>query len=242
MSQAFDIVITSGGIGPTHDDVTLKAIASALGQEITVSREMMEHLEDVHSEKAEAAAAMDESMKRLALLPEHSTLLWVPDADSHPPPPPPSPPADAATAAVPAPGRLRRRSSKEWPVLRCDNIYVLPGIPAFFANKMSLITKHFLKTSNHALVQHRIVLDVEESKIVELLDGLVARHPEVKFGSYPFVDHPEFKTIISVESRGGPNACTVDDAVQSLLTEVSHAHGPKSVLRVERGRGAGNNH
>ena len=195
---------------------------------------MMEHLEDVHSEKA-APDAMDESMKRLALLPEHSTLLWVPEGDGN----------HAAAATVPTgDGQRQRRSSKVWPVLRCDNIYVLPGVPQFFASKMDLITKHFVKTSHRALVQHRIVLDVEESKIVELLDGLVARHPQVKFGSYPFVDHPEFKTIIAVESRGDPeqpHACAVDDAVQALLTEVSHAHGPKSVLRVERGRGAGNN-
>lgn len=34
MSQKYDIVITSGGIGPTHDDVTIKAVAKALGQEL----------------------------------------------------------------------------------------------------------------------------------------------------------------------------------------------------------------
>jgi molybdopterin-biosynthesis enzyme MoeA-like protein len=26
--QAFDVVITSGGVGPTHDDVTIYAVAS----------------------------------------------------------------------------------------------------------------------------------------------------------------------------------------------------------------------
>jgi molybdopterin-biosynthesis enzyme MoeA-like protein len=26
--QAFDVVITSGGVGPTHDDITIYAVAS----------------------------------------------------------------------------------------------------------------------------------------------------------------------------------------------------------------------
>jgi molybdopterin-biosynthesis enzyme MoeA-like protein len=34
MSQKYDVVITSGGIGPTHDDVTIKAVAKALNQTI----------------------------------------------------------------------------------------------------------------------------------------------------------------------------------------------------------------
>ena len=50
---------------------------------------------------------------------------------------------------------------------------------------MKLIVKHFVKTNNKALETYRIVLDVEESSIVQLLDTLVAAHPEVKFGSYP---------------------------------------------------------
>ena len=31
----YDVVITSGGVGPTHDDVTIKAVAKALGQGVS---------------------------------------------------------------------------------------------------------------------------------------------------------------------------------------------------------------
>jgi hypothetical protein len=57
----------------------------------------------------------------------------------------------------------------------------------------------------------------------------VAAHTEVKFGSYPFVGHPEFKTIIVVE---GSDVQRVEDAVAALLEAL-----PKnSVLRVEKCR------
>jgi hypothetical protein len=115
-------------------------------------------------------------------------------------------------------------------VLQCDNIFVLPGVPQYYAAKIDIIVRHVL---SHKRRQHsrKIVLDLDEGALVSVLGRLVAEHRDVKFGSYPFVDHPEFKTIITLE---GADRDGVEAAVAGLLAAVP----TNVVLRVEKGMAA----
>lgn len=214
LSQRYDIVFTSGGIGPTHDDVTLKAIAQALDQEIVINDEMLQHLEDINYVVGNNLNDVEQTTRRLAMLPEQSKLRF---------PPPPDDYISTTSKGVDNVERVER--SKAWPILQCDNIFVLPGIPRFFAEKIHLIAKHFL-TRQQVKESRKIVLDIEEQKLVQTLDAIVAKFDHVKVGSYPFVDHPEFKTIVTVE---GYSLQDVENAIESLLTSIPS----RAVLRVE---------
>ncbi len=46
-----DVIITSGGLGPTSDDLTREAVASVLGEELTVDRDMVSWIEGVFKER-----------------------------------------------------------------------------------------------------------------------------------------------------------------------------------------------
>ena len=168
MQGLCDAVITSGGVGPTHDDVTIKAIAMALGDELVLHQEMAELLIQKMGDKADD----EQARMKMSTLPSTSRLRYLTD------------------------------DPEEWPILQCGhNVFILPGVPQFFESKVKALATHLLSSDLERSVFYRVVLSCEEAAIVESLNEVVLRHPSVSFGSYPFVNHPATKTVLTLEGR-----------------------------------------
>ncbi len=69
-----DWVFTSGGVGPTHDDVTVASVARALGRTVARSAALVEVIRAVHREH-HAGAEPPEAALRMADVPEGTRLL-----------------------------------------------------------------------------------------------------------------------------------------------------------------------
>jgi molybdenum cofactor synthesis domain-containing protein len=69
-----DWVFTSGGVGPTHDDVTVAAVARALGRPMERSPELVEVIRAIHREH-HGGAEPPEAALRMADVPEGTRLL-----------------------------------------------------------------------------------------------------------------------------------------------------------------------
>jgi FAD synthetase len=77
MSEAFDFVFTSGGIGPTHDDLTIDGVAAAFGREVVRSDSIAARIERAQGRVPDAGQV------KMAMIPEGATLvdagdLWFP--------------------------------------------------------------------------------------------------------------------------------------------------------------------
>ncbi len=77
MSEAHDFVFTSGGIGPTHDDLTMDGIAQAFGLRLEPSLSMLERMERHQGE------APNDSQRKMAMIPVGAQVIdagdqWFP--------------------------------------------------------------------------------------------------------------------------------------------------------------------
>ncbi len=70
-----DYVFTTGGIGPTHDDITADAIAKAFGMTIDVREDALAIIEEWY---AKTKTPLTESRKRMARIPSGSLLVKNP--------------------------------------------------------------------------------------------------------------------------------------------------------------------
>jgi molybdenum cofactor synthesis domain-containing protein len=75
LSAAYDTVFTSGGIGPTHDDITADCMAQAFGQSIDVRADARAILQ-AHYDKA--GTDLNEARLRMARIPEGAALIENP--------------------------------------------------------------------------------------------------------------------------------------------------------------------
>ena len=66
-----DYLFTTGGIGPTHDDITVDAVAKALGVEVVVHPKARAVLENYY----ETRGGITEARLRMARVPEGATLI-----------------------------------------------------------------------------------------------------------------------------------------------------------------------
>jgi molybdenum cofactor synthesis domain-containing protein len=182
-SARFEHVFTSGGVGPTHDDLTMEGVARAFGTRVVRHPELERLLRGYYGEK------LEERNLRMAEVPDGAHFVH----------------GDQPT----------------WPVIAMQNVYILPGIPEIFRRKFKSIRERF-RAAPYFL--RSVFTSDEEGRIAGELDRVVAAWPRVQVGSYPKLDHPEYKVKVTLESKEQSD-------VEAAAADLVRALGP-SVVRV----------
>ena len=71
LRERYDYLFTTGGIGPTHDDITVDAIAAALGVDVVIHPEASEVLHRYY----ESRGGVTEARMRMARVPDGADLI-----------------------------------------------------------------------------------------------------------------------------------------------------------------------
>jgi len=175
-SKRFDFVFTSGGVGPTHDDVTMEGIAEGFGVSLARRPELERRFRLRYGDSANAAVL------KMAEVPEGTEIIDL--------------------------------GSTRFPLVSFRNIFIFPGIPGYLREKFSLIQERFRLPS---FLLKKFFLNAEETEIAEILTTIVRDNADVAFGSYPVLENPGYKIVVTLESKSEDS---VDKAVKDFLRRI----------------------
>ena len=74
LSKNFNYVLTTGGIGPTHDDITAKSISKAFKKKYSYNTEALNILKKYYGDQ------FNDPRKKMAKMPESSKLIYNPSS------------------------------------------------------------------------------------------------------------------------------------------------------------------
>uniref|UniRef100_A0A8C5RL04 FAD synthase n=1 Tax=Laticauda laticaudata TaxID=8630 RepID=A0A8C5RL04_LATLA len=154
-ADRFTYVLTSGGIGPTHDDVTFEAVAKAFGEKIHPHPEMVKLVQKFFGPQSKP-----ESPKmKLACIPESSLLNYgVDEKTGHRFP---------------------------YPLISVRNVYIFPGIPSLMKRALDGLGHLFRNEKTQFYTQEIYVNVEETQIASVLNDANAKFWPRTNLGSYP---------------------------------------------------------
>ncbi|KAI9928683.1 hypothetical protein ASPWEDRAFT_127527 [Aspergillus wentii DTO 134E9] len=170
MSNAYDLVVTSGGIGPTHDDITFAAVAKAFDLDLMVHPVALERMKSWLQSLRPDTPVDEESPKFKALLRE----INIP-VDSR------RPLEEQAIFNL-------EDSYSPVPVVN-GNIHMLPGVPSWYERLLDGLKPYILpRLDSEAGKIHRVLIStpLPESEVSLFLEGFAKRveADDIKVGSY----------------------------------------------------------
>ncbi len=152
------VLVTVGGLGPTHDDMTLKGIAHALGKPLVLNRDALDAIRR-HYEEVEGPLKLTSSRRKMAVLPHGAKA--VPN------------PVGTAPGVVIKLGRTM--------------VFSLPGVPsemkAIFKQSIIPMLKEFPFSSTRET--YMLVAGVIESALAPVLSRAQRKFPGLYFKSHP---------------------------------------------------------
>lgn len=186
LSAAHDLLVTSGGVGPTHDDVTIEAAARAFGRKVVPEPTLVELVKQTFGARTTAA---------------HLRFADVPEG-----------------------AELREAPGVAWPTPVIENVWILPGVPEVFREKLAILRRWLI--GPRSFFSRALLLGRDEVDLKPALDSVVAAHPLVVIGSYPALFNPRYRTRITFDG-------TDEARVRSALEDLQSRLDPSAIVDVE---------
>lgn len=208
LKRRSDVIFTTGGLGPTADDMTLSAIALALGRPMAESVLAREMVQATYTRLASAGFVEND-----ALTVERHKMAVLPTG------------AEAVTNPVgAAPGVVLREAS--------STIICLPGVPAelkgIFEESLQSLLRNLYGQSYYA-ERALVVACGDESLLAPLVNAVAERHARVYVKSRAKAYGPGVQLKVTLSARG------VDrDEMTALLDHATqHLRQGLERLRIE---------